>query len=106
MHERGISAFMPQDEVMRNNELYSFYERIDRAHEQDADAIAAAVGYMFEDSDPSHLTPPQIEREIELTKQVQSVHLRRGFLMQNLAEEFPDFKPAPTREELEQALHM
>lgn len=106
MHERGISAFMPQEEVMRDNELYSFYERIDQAHERDADAVAEAVGYMFEDSDPAHLTPQQIDREIELTREVQSAHLRCGFLMANLAEEFADFKPAPTRDELEEALHM
>jgi len=105
-HERGISAYMPQDEVMREDELYSFYDRIDRAHEDEADALAEAISYMLEDPDPSHMAPTQIDRQVELTKRVLSLHLRHGFLMQNLAEEFSDFQPAPTRNELEDALHM
>jgi hypothetical protein len=105
-HERGISAYMPQDEVMREDELYSFYERIDQAHEEEADALAEAIGYMLQDPDPSHMTPAQLDRQIELTKRVLSLHLRHGFLMQNLAEQFDEFQPAPTRNELQDALHM
>jgi len=105
-HERGIAGYMPQSEVMRENELYSFYERIDKAHEEEADALAEAVGYMFQDPDPAKMTPAQVDREVELTKRVLSLHLRHGFLMQNLAEEFHDFEPAPTRNELQDALHM
>jgi hypothetical protein len=33
--------------------------------------------------------------EIDLTKQVLSKHLRYGYLMQNLAEEFDSSGPAP-----------
>ena len=105
-HERGISAYMPQGEVMRENELYSFYERIDKAHEEEADAVAEAIDYMFQNSDPAHMIATQIDREVELIKRVLSLHLRHAFLMQNLAEEFHDFEPAPTREELQDALHM
>jgi hypothetical protein len=102
----GITAYMPQDEVMKTAELYGFFERIDQAHEQEADALADALGYMFQDSDPTHLTTAQVDREVALTTQVLSRHLRHGYLMQNLAEEFPDFMPAPGRAELEQLLHL
>jgi hypothetical protein len=42
----AVTALMPQAEVQRNNELYSFFERIDHAHEEEADAIAAAFSYI------------------------------------------------------------
>ncbi len=40
---------------MRKDELYSFFDRIDKAHEDEADAIASAVSYMLENSNPSQL---------------------------------------------------
>jgi hypothetical protein len=104
--QTGITAYMPQDEVMKTAELYGFFERIDQAHEQEADVFTDAVAYMFQDSDPTHLTSAQIEKEISLTNLLVARHLRHGFLMQNLAEQFPDFRPAPERTELEQLLHL
>jgi len=105
-HQRGITVYMPQEEVMRKDELYGFFERIDKAHEDEADAIADTVAYMFENPDPSQLTPSQIDRQIDLTKQVLSKHLRHGYLMQNLGEEFEQFRPGPSREELNHMLNL
>jgi len=79
---------------------------MDRAHEEEADALADAISYGFVDSDPTHLTPAQVNDELERTKRVFSKHIRLGFLMQNLAEEFPEFTPAPSNEELEKLLHL
>jgi hypothetical protein len=104
--QTGITAYMPQDEVMKTSELYGYYERIDRAHEEEADALVDAVSYMSEDSDPTHLTPAQISEELELTRRVFSKHMRHAYLMQNLAEQFPEFMPAPSNEELEKLLHL
>ena len=104
--QTGILALMPQDEVMRKAELYGFFQRIDNSHEAEADAVADAIGQMFQDSDPTHLPPAAVGDEIRLTRQVLSKHLRHGFLMQNLAEEYPDFRPGPTREEMEKLLHL
>jgi hypothetical protein len=61
---------------------------------------------MFENPDPSQLTPSQIDRQIDLTKQVLSKHLRNGYLMQNLGEEFERFRPGPSREELNHMLNL
>jgi len=49
--------------------------------------------------------PAQIDKEIDLTKQVLSKHLRHGYLMQNLSEEFGQFRPGPSREELDHMLN-
>ncbi len=104
--QTGITAYMPQEEVMKTAELYGYFERIDRTHEEEADAFVDAVSYMFEDSDPTHLTPAQVNEELERIRRVFSRHVRHAFLMQNLAEQFPEFTPAPSKEELEQLLHL
>lgn len=101
-----VTALMPQEEVRSTAELYSFLDRVDRAHEEEADAIAEAVSFMSEDPNVSHLSPAQIDKEIELLRRVVAKHLRHAFLMQNLAEEHAEFRPAPTREELERWLHL
>ena len=70
------------------------------------DAIADAVAYMFENPDTSQLTTSQIDRQIDLTKQVLSKQLRHGYLMQNRGEEFEHFKPNPIHEELNHILKL
>jgi len=102
----SVTALMPQEEVQGTAELYSFFDRIDRAHEEEADAIADAVSFMSEDPKVSHLSTAQIAKEIELLHRVAAKHLRHAFLMQNLAEEHPEFQPGPSREELERWLHL
>ena len=91
---RDIDLDLPSEDK-REQAIYSFFDRIDKAHEDEADAIADPVSYMFENPNPSQLTPAQIDKEIDLTKQVLSKHLRYGYLMQNLAEEFDSSGPAP-----------
>jgi len=104
--QTGITALMPQEEVRKTAELYGFYERMDRSHEEEADALTDAISYGFEDSDPTHLSRAQVSDELERTKLVLSKHLRLGYLMQNLSEEFPNFQPAPQGEELDQLVHL
>jgi hypothetical protein len=58
----------PPSEDKREQAIYSFFDRIDKAHEDEANAIADAVSYMFENPNPSQLTPAQIDKEIDLTK--------------------------------------
>lgn len=104
--QSGIPALMPQSEVMRTSELYAYFERAEKAHEEQADALTEAVGFMALDPDPSHLTPAQLSEELSTTRRVLARHIRFGFLLQNLAEQYPDFRPAPQRQELEQLLHL
>ena len=104
--QAGVTARMPQDELMRNAALYGFCERADKAHEDEADAFAEAVVYSTRDPDPTHLTAADLERQIELTRRLLSRHLRFGYLLENLAEQYPEFQPAPTHGELEQLLQL
>lgn len=97
----AVPALMPQNEVQNTAELYGFFERMDRAHEEEADTLAAAYSMLAGQSDPSRLTPAQLGKLEDLLRQVLAKHLRHGFLMQNLAEQYPDSRPAPSREELQ-----
>ena len=97
----SVVALMSQEEVRRTAELYGFFERMDRAHEEEADAIAMAFTYLAEARHIEAVRKADLETIDTLLRQVSAKHLRHGFLMQNLAEEYADFRPAPTREELE-----
>jgi len=104
--QTGITAFMPQEEVMQASQLYAFFDRIDRAHEEEADALIDAIGSASDDPDPTHWSPTEISDQLTRTQRILSRHLRHGFLMQNLAEQYPDFNPAPQREELARLAHL
>ena len=97
----SVTSLMSQGEVQKAAELYGFFERMDRAHEEEADAIASAYSFLAHNADPSRMTYSQRKELQDLLTQVFAKHLRHGFLMQNLAEEYPEFRPAPSREELE-----
>ena len=97
----AVVALMSQGEVRRTAELYGFFERMDRAHEEEADAIAVAFTYISEARHIKTVRDADVKTIDTLLRQVAAKHLRHGFLMQNLAEEYADFRPAPTREELE-----
>jgi hypothetical protein len=76
-------------------------------HPGEKPAQAARTRFPRESNEPHSLGhPPQIDKEIDLTKQVLSKHLRHGYLMQNLAEEFGQFRPGPSREELNHMLNL
>jgi hypothetical protein len=104
--QTGITSRMPQEEVMRAAAQYAFFDRIDKAHEEEGDTLTEALAYNFHDPDPTHLTPAQISAEIALTEHLLSRHLRYGYLLQNLSEQYPVFRPSPTTKEMEELLHL
>ncbi len=104
--QSGIFAYMPGAEVQRDAELYDFLERIDEAHEEEADALLQAMLYMVHDPDPSHLDTGALAHEVELTGACVVKDLRHGFLMENLHAEFPEFSPAPTHDQLVSLLNL
>ncbi len=103
--QSNITALMPQAEIRESDALYNYLERIRAAHLEELAALYEAKQYTFRDSDPAHLTPSQIEREIGLTQQVLVRQGYKGLLMRNFAGQYPEFKPAPTTEELSQMEH-
>jgi hypothetical protein len=58
-----IDLDLPSED-RREQAIYSFFDRIDKAHEDEADALADAVSYMMlENPNPSQPTPAQIDKE-------------------------------------------
>ncbi len=104
--QTGVFAFMPPEEIQREYELYDVLERIEAAHEEEATATLEALRYTIRDPDPTHLTAAGLENQEALTETVLLKHLHHGFLMEDLANEFLDFKPAPSHEELLRPLHL
>ncbi len=104
--QTGVFSFMPPEEIRRDAELYDFLERIEAAHEAEAAALLEALRYTLRDPDPTHMAAPDLGKEQMLVETVLLKHLAHGLLMEDLASEFPDFKPAPSHLELLRPTHL
>ncbi|GAC1357543.1 MAG: hypothetical protein NVSMB3_04150 [Acidobacteriaceae bacterium] len=104
--QTAVTAHMPEVEVRRTAELYTFLNAMNKADAEVWQAINEAQRYSFADSDPSHLTAAEVGVEIELTKTVLMKEFNRAVYMRNLALEFPEFAPGPTNELLRHLLHL
>ena len=103
--QSGVIALMPREEVEANSGLYFFLQKVNDVQYESARAIFDAQHYDLSDADPSHLTPTQVAREIELTEAALTAQFLRGILLLNLAEAYPDFPGTVTREEMDRIRH-
>jgi hypothetical protein len=101
----NVTALMPQPEVRQSEELYSHLQKVQRSCADRLAVIGDARLYTASDSDPSTLTPQQIQQEIRLTQAVIIAHYRMGGDMRNLNLFYPDFTPSPTTQELHALVH-
>jgi hypothetical protein len=104
--QTNVTAFMPQDEVTKDANLYSDLEQLESTQLDLFRAVTRAQKYSFVDPNVAHMTPPQLETEIELTKDVLEANYRRGVWLQALNKDFPDFAPAPTPQEIYSILNL
>lgn len=65
--QSGVAAFMPQEEVRRNDALYDRVDEVSGSFDQIWAGIVRARLYSVFDSDPTHLSPSEIVAEIALT---------------------------------------
>jgi len=103
--QNGVASLMPRDELEADAWLYRHLENIGDLTEQTWLAVNDAEEYNLLDSNPSHLTPAQVEQEIELTKKVLAKQYQEGVGLWDLATTFPDFSPSITRDEFMQMRH-
>ena len=101
----SITELLPQAEVRSTDRLYKYLARVDASFANRLAAIRNARVYMVDDFDPAHLTPTQLQDEIQLAKTVLGFHYRLGADMRNLAAVYKDFTPAPQTEELNDIMH-
>jgi hypothetical protein len=98
--QNNVLAHMPPAEVRSNSSLYSRLAGLSDAISAHRESIYNAARFAIVDPDPSHLTPAQLDREIDLTAQVLQNYAVTANTQSNLHREFPDFTPAPTRAEV------
>ena len=101
----GVIALMPQDEIRHDAGLYLYMDKVTDTSTSLFQSFAAARRYLFQDSDPAHLTPAQIAEEIDLTKSVLVNLYTQGTFLRNLSIDYKEFGPAPTSPELLGMMH-
>jgi hypothetical protein len=100
-----ILQYMPRAEVQRNSELYSRLFGLRETMDAAGIALNAARRFAIQDPDPSHLSPAQLDRQIDLTMEVLLQYALIGRVENNLASRYPDFTPSLTRDDVYGILH-
>jgi hypothetical protein len=104
-HQSGLVGLLPPEEIEANSSLYSILKKVNDVQFESARAIEEAERYDLSDADPSHLSPAQIETEIQLTQAALTATFLRGTLLRNLQESFPDFPALLMYQEFRQIRH-
>jgi hypothetical protein len=104
-HQSGVIALMPPEEIERYNDLYESLNREWDTADQAVIALLEAERYNLSDADPSHLSPEDVGREIDLLLRALEKHWLMGTQMKNLQASFKDFPPTVTQTELRQLRH-
>ena len=103
--QANVVQWMPLAEARREDELYRRLHDLDTDIYEETKAINEATVFAVSDPDPTHLSAQQLDRQIELTAQVLQTFRVVALDQDNLHTVFPDFSPAPTREEAEAIRH-
>ncbi len=98
--QNGITAFMPTAEVTGNQYLYRFMAITEDQAEPVWQAIGKAQQLSLIDPNPSHLSPGQVDTELDLLSAAMEANYRWGLVMAALHGNFPELTPAPTSVEL------
>jgi hypothetical protein len=105
VQQSGSVALLPREEIEANSTLYSILKKANDVQFESARAIEEAERYDLSDADPSHLSPRQIDTEIQLTQDALTLIYLRGALLRNLQGAFPDFPATLTAQELPKMRH-
>jgi hypothetical protein len=100
-----VLQFMPPSEVKRADELYSRLQGLSEKINAQQVALNDARRFAIQDPDASHLSPTQIERQIDLTCEVLLQYALAARAQNNLAHYYPDFTPSLTRDDVYAILH-
>jgi len=104
-HQSGLVSLLPPEEIQENSSLYSILRKVNDVQFESARALEEAERYDLSDADPSHLSPAQIETEIQLTQGALTMTYLRGALLKNLQDAFLDFPATLTSKELRRIRH-
>ena len=99
--QNNVIALMPQSEAELDAQLYTWVEQTGTLAGNSAAATTRASRYGFVDPNPSHLSPAQVAEEIDLIRDALESNYVWGLFLSDFHHSFPDFTPAPTRDELQ-----
>jgi hypothetical protein len=94
--QSGITALMPQDTVAQAATMVHDLHHAEDMAEEEYSASHEAEAYIYQDPDPSHLTPAEVTKEIELLRTVQMWHYRYVLALALIARRSPGFTGGPT----------
>ena len=103
--QSGVLQYMPRDEVQRYSQLYDRLTRLAFRLQSERDALFKARGFTVRDADPTHLSPAELAHQLDLMTDVVLMHGSSGGEQRYINRLYPDFTPAPSANELYQALH-
>jgi hypothetical protein len=102
----GVIDYMRPSEARNDAQLYT---RLDMLTQQIRDARAAAIEcmrYRVIDPDPTHLSPDQLDHQIDLVSRALLVFRNLANSMRNANSQFPDLAPAPSAQDLAAIFHV
>jgi hypothetical protein len=104
-HQSGLVALLTREEIEANSFLYSILKQINDIQLKSALAVEDAERYDLVDANPSHLSPAEINTEIQLTHAALAADYLRGISLLDLVGAFHDFPATITSKELRQMRH-
>jgi hypothetical protein len=102
----GAVDYMPQSEARSNSELYIRLNVLTQAVRDARTAVAECTRFKIVDPDATHLSPEQLDHEIDLVSRALFAYRNIASVMTNFHETFADFTPAPSRSEYRAIAHV
>jgi hypothetical protein len=100
--ETGLTALMPQDEVAEDAAVYKQLHLAEDMAEAEFTVSHQAEAYIYQDPNPSHLTPAEVADEIKLTRTLLMQHERYILALRIIDFYWKDFTSGPTSADLAQ----
>ena len=101
----GVVDYMPQSEARKNSQLYDRLNSLNQAIRDAQAAVAECIRFRIVDPDPAHLSPEQLDHQIDLISRALFAYRNIAFIMVNTRENIPDFTPSPSRSDLSAITH-
>jgi hypothetical protein len=98
---KGIVRLMSLREANRNQAFYRLMTLMSAQSLNDWDAINVAHHFDLSDSDPTHLSPQQLNETIQLTEIALAKHVEFGYSFGRYANEFPELPHTVTWEKID-----
>jgi len=92
----GAVDYMPQSEARNNAQIYSRLNGLTQQIRDARTAYAECQRFRIVDPDQAHLSPEQLDQEIDLVSRALFAYRTMANGMTNLHFSFPDFTPAPS----------